>query len=497
MNTLINCLIQFALDHEMLKDDDKDYAVNLLLDLFKLDQFEWEEIKEKTETATPFLEAMLRYAVDKEIIEDSQTQKDLFDGRIMNCVMPRPSEVIERFNEDYMISPMQATNHYYALSIASNYIRKSRTDKNIHWKSETKYGDIEISINLSKPEKDPKDIAKAKLVPSSNYPLCLLCKENVGFAGDLKRDGRLTHRIIPVKLNHQNYYLQYSPYVYYNEHCIVFNEKHVPMQISKQTFENLLGFIKKFPHYMLGSNADLPIVGGSILSHDHYQGGNYHFPIQDAKVIQTFHFEKYPHLKIELLYWPLTTIRVTSLNQDEIVAFSEAMLTSWKNYSNEALDIIAYSKDVRHNTITPIARRCGEEYQMDLVLRNNRTNEIYPDGIFHPHKEHHHIKKENIGLIEVMGLAILPARLKDELALLEKALLKEIRFEDEVCLQKHAEWYQSLLEKNIEKTKIDETLCQEVADIFTSVLENAGVFKLEEKSAVRAVCEFVKQVGGQ
>jgi len=497
MNHEINRLIHFAFLHGMIKEADIDYAVNLLLDLLKQESFEKEDISEDLENPAPILEAMLARAVDMGVIEDSQVQKDLFDCKIMNCVMPRPSEVVERFYTLYAENPKKATDDYYALSIASNYIRKTRTDKNIRWKSQVKYGEIEISINLSKPEKDPKDIAKARLLKSSNYPACLLCKENVGFAGDLKRDGRVTHRIIPVDLNGKAYYLQYSPYVYYNEHCIVFNKEHVPMKISRQTFENLLAFVEKFPHYMLGSNADLPIVGGSILSHDHYQGGSYHFPIQDAQVLETFNFKAYPHTDVSLLNWPLTTIRLQSASKEEIVALSEKMLLSWKAYSCPELSILAFTENTPHNTITPICRMNNGRFEMDLVLRNNRTSEIYPDGIFHPHQENHHIKKENIGLIEVMGLAVLPARLKEELALLEDVLTGKTTFEAHECLLKHEVWYNELKSKEIPASQVHDALLQGVSEIFTNVLENAGVFKLDETYARETLCAWIKEVGGE
>ena len=430
MNHEINRLIHFGFNHKMLKVEDEDYAVNLLLDLFHLNTFEKEDIEEDLKECTPILDNMLDYAVKENLIEDNITAKDLFDTRIMNCLMPRPSEVVETFNDLYQKDCQKATDYFYDLSIASNYIRKSRTDKNIRFKKYYQYGEIEITINLSKPEKDPKEIAKAKLIKSSGYPKCLLCKENVGFSGDLNRAARQTHRIIPLDLDEQRYYLQYSPYVYYNEHCIVFNEEHRPMVINHDTFTHLLSFLDMFPHYMLGSNADLPIVGGSILTHDHFQGGRYTFPIEGAKILKTVYLNKYPDLKIEVIKWPLSTIRVTSSNKAEIIQFADDLLAKWKNYSDKALNILSHTNDIPHNTITPIARMKNNEYQMDLVLRNNRTSEEYPDGIFHPHQNLHHIKKENIGLIEVMGLAVLPARLKDELSLLRDCLIQEKKIED-------------------------------------------------------------------
>lgn len=490
MNHQINRLIHFALQKGMIQEWDIEYSTNLLLALFKLDSFEVEEINEELPTSTPILEAMLDYGQSVGIIEEGQTARDLFDNKIMNCVMPRPSEVINTFNCLYKESPEKATNYYYHLSIASNYIRKDRTDKNIRWTSPTKYGNIEISINLSKPEKDPKEIARALQMKSSNYPTCLLCKENVGFAGDFKRDARVTHRIIPLNLNNQKYYLQYSPYVYYNEHCIVFNENHTPMKIGQHSFENLLAFVDVFPHYMVGSNADLPIVGGSILTHDHYQGGCYHFPMQDASIIKEWDKDG---VHLQLLNWPLTTIRVQSTNKDAMVAYATKTLNEWIDYSNEDLDIISHTNGTRHNTITPIARKHGEMYELDLVLRNNRTDETYPDGIFHPHQENHHIKKENIGLIEVMGLAVLPARLKTELQLMEDVLVGKTEFASHECLEKHADWYEELKEMEITEENVHEVVCQSVSEIFSRVLENAGVFKLDDPKAVEAVCAFIEK----
>lgn len=494
MNHEINRLIHFALHHKMLHEDDVDYAINLLLDLFDLETFEKEDIHEFLSVCTPILENMLDYAVQQKIIEDHMTAKDLFDTRIMNCLMPRPSEVIKTFNELYEITPEAATGYYYNLSIASNYIRKSRTDKNIRFKYFYKYGNIEITINLSKPEKDPQEIAKAKLIKSSGYPKCLLCKENVGFRGDFNRAARQTHRVIPIKLDESQYYLQYSPYVYYNEHCIVFNQEHKPMVINRDTFTHLLSFIEYFPHYMLGSNADLPIVGGSILTHDHFQGGRYTFPIEGAEVLETIQLNQYPDLKIEVIKWPLSTIRVTSKNKQEMIDFADQTLTCWKEYTEPALNIYSHTNSTPHNTITPIARMKNEEYQMDLVLRNNRTSEQYSDGIFHPHQNLHHIKKENIGLIEVMGLAVLPARLKDELLLLRDCLLGRINITNYEILQKHRLWYEELKENNIIKEEnIDNVLSIALTQKFVNVLEDAGVFKMNEEG-IDSFVHFVKSI---
>lgn len=494
MNHAINQLIQYGLDRQLIQEADRDYATNLLLDLLNMNEFEREDIHEVIGDCTPILEKMLNYAVEQGIIEDSIVEKDLFDTRLMNCLMPRPSEVVQTFYRRYAYSPKKATQYFYNLSIDSHYIRKDRTDQNIRFQKYYKYGLIDITINLSKPEKDPKDIAKAKLVKTSGYPKCLLCKENVGFSGDFNRPARQNHRIIPLKLNGQDYYFQYSPYVYYNEHCIIFNKEHIPMVINQDTFQHLLSFVEQFPHYMLGSNADLPIVGGSILTHDHFQGGCYEFAMNNADVIQTLTFEDFPQSKIEILKWPLSTIRITSSNPQEIIDFASRTLKAWKHYSNPALDILSHTDDIPHNTITPIARMKNQQYQMDLVLRNNRTSQEYPDGIFHPHASLHHIKKENIGLIEVMGLAVLPARLKNELELLKDCLLQKKQIRDYPELQKHELWYNEIKEQyQIQEDNVDDVLKTALTIKFVEVLEDAGVFKMNDEG-IDAFCDFVESL---
>ena len=357
MNHEINRLLNFGLQKHLINEEDFDYCANLLIDLLGLDEFVYEKIDERLEECTPILENILDEVCKQGIIENNITQRDLFDTRIMNCLMMRPSEVIQRFNHLYEVEgPQAATDDYYQLSIASNYIRLSRVEKNMKWITPSKYGNMQISINLSKPEKDPKEIEKAKLVKSSDYPKCLLCKENVGYSGDLKKNARQTHRIIPIQLDGHSYYLQYSPYVYYNEHCIVLNKDHVPMSINPHTFSSLLAFLDILPHYFIGSNADLPIVGGSILSHDHFQGGRHHFPIENAKVLETYCFKDFPHVKVEMVEWPLSTLRLTSINKTELLKLSEHILNTWKNYSDETVDIISHTQDGAHNTITPISR---------------------------------------------------------------------------------------------------------------------------------------------
>ena len=494
MNHQINRLIHFGLQHHLISEDDEIYAVNLLLDLFHLDHFTKEEINEELAVATDILEKMLDYACQEGFIENNITERDLFDTRIMNCLMPRPSEVIQTFKKYYKEDEKKATKYFYDLSIASNYIRKTRTDKNIRFKQFYKYGDIEITINLSKPEKDPKEIMKAKTIKASGYPKCLLCKENVGFAGNFNHPARQNHRIIPLMLNGHRYYMQYSPYVYYQEHCIVFNEQHIPMHIDQSTFEHLLAFIDYLPHYFLGSNADLPIVGGSILTHDHYQGGHHHFPIEKAKVLASYTIDPYPDVRVDLIEWPLSTLRLTSSSKEQLVLLGNFILQQWIQYSDESVDIQAFSGQERHNTITPIARKVNDNYQLDLVLRNNRCNETYPDGIFHPHQDVHHIKKENIGLIEVMGLAILPARLKDEMSLVEKVLLGQMI--QDPSIEKHQSWIEQIKNKHVyTKENVSELVKQEIGNVFVRVLEDAGVYKMNEQG-IQAFKKFVESVGG-
>lgn len=479
MNTKINQLINYGLENQMISLYDVDYSINMLLDLFKLDCFERTTV-EKIDYYL-LIEDMLDYAVKVGLIEDNITERDLFDTKIMNCIMPRPSEVVNKFYQLYDENKQKATQYFYDLSIHSNYIRKARTDKNIKFSHYYKYGDIQISINLSKPEKDPKEIAKAKLAKSTGYPKCLLCKENVGYAGNMNHPARQTHRIIPLDLNGKTYNFQYSPYVYYNEHCIIFNNEHVPMVINRQTFENLFTFIEKFPHYMIGSNADLPIVGGSILTHDHYQGGRHRFPMQDASVIKEIEIKGYENIKVQMLNWPLSTLRLTADDKEVLVDLSDKILNHWINYDDVSCDILSHTNDVRQNTVTPIARMDNNRYQIDIVLRNNRTNDEHPLGIFHPHAKHHHIKKENIGLIEVMGLAVLPARLKDELECLKLCLLKKKCIDDLESLKKHKEWFEYLQTLEFDEQSIDEFIEKEVTKKFVSVLENAGVYKMNQK----------------
>ena len=480
INFEINRLLNFAKQQGLIDEEDVCYSANLLLDLLKVDEFDVEKVDETLPTATPILENMLDYAGEKGLCGETVAQRDLFDTRIMNCVMPRPSEVIRTFKEHYAKSPVKATEYFYKTSIASDYIRKDRIDKNIIWKTDTEYGALDITINLSKPEKDPRDIAKAKLVKSTSYPKCLLCRENEGFAGGINHPARETLRLIPIKFGQHQWYMQYSPYTYYNEHCIVLNSQHIPMKVSRTTFENLLSFADYLPHYFLGSNADLPIVGGSILSHDHYQGGHYTFAMEKAPVEETFKIKGFENVSVGRIKWPMSAIRATSTHKQELVDFATHVLDAWRKYSDPSVDILAESDGQPHNTITPIGRIRDGKYELDLVLRNNRTSKEYPLGIFHPHNEVHHIKKENIGLIEVMGLAVLPARLKTELAKVKEYFIagKE-DISDDAQVAKHADWYKQLRAKyaDIKADEVDDMLKAEVGKIFMEVLCHAGVFK--------------------
>ncbi|CUP95871.1 UDP-glucose--hexose-1-phosphate uridylyltransferase [Clostridium baratii] len=480
INHEINRLINFALNKKLIDDLDVIYSTNMLLGLLNLSDFKKEEINEELSEPSSILNNILDYAVSENLIDDTITERDLFDTKVMNCLMPRPSEVISKFKENYSISPRKATEYYYDLSTASNYIRKSRIDKNIVWKASTEYGDLDITINLSKPEKDPKDIIKSKALKSHAYPKCLLCKENEGFYGNLNHPARQNHRIIPLNLNNSKWFLQYSPYTYYNEHCIVLNGEHSPMKISKDTFKNLLDFVDIFPHYFIGSNADLPIVGGSILAHDHYQGGNYTFAMDLATIEKNFKIKSFEDINLGRVKWPMSVIRVSGTSKDKIIDLCDHILNTWRNYSDESVDILSSTNGEPHNTITPIARFRNGNYEVDLVLRNNRTTDEYPLGIFHPHNEVHHIKKENIGLIEVMGLAVLPARLKEELTLIKENLLNNVQdISNNEAIEKHADWYKAIRNKYTMFTdnSIDDILRKEVGIKFLEAISHSGVFK--------------------
>lgn len=484
----IHQLIQYALHHGLIESADVDYAYNKMLDLLQLDHVDVQvptaSIPDEPST---ILAPLLDVAVAKKIIPiDTTKQRDLFEAKLMDIILPRPSEVVRQFQEQ-PTSEAQ-TNYYYHLSKASNYIKTSRTDKNIVWTSNTPYGTMDITINLSKPEKDPKDIIlQGASTDADKYPSCLLCKENVGYNGHQTGIGRTSHRIVPVTLNNEPFYLQYSPYVYYNEHCIVLQEDHVPMNVTKATFVRLFDFLDRFPHYFLGSNAGLPIVGGSILSHEHYQGGRYHFAIEDATVLH--HFQK-GNVTFEQLHWPLSVIRLRSNDKATLIQEAYRLYQYWANYSNEALDIHAFTGSTPHNAITPIARKRGDAYELDMTLRNNRTTATLPLGIFHPHPEHHHIKKENIGLIEVMGLAVLPARLVEELEEIKTVLRNKLSVP--ISIQAHQHWIDDLRQE-WHNQPLDQFIQDQVAIKFTNVLEDAGVFK-QTKAGIEAFHQFIMEV---
>ena len=493
----ISRLLHFARQKGLIAPEDEVYAANRLLDVLHVEDYVPEEVDETLETATPILECMLDYAAEKGLIEGTTDERDLFDTRIMDCVMPRPSEVVRQFHAHYEESPREATDYYYALSIASNYIRKARIDKNIAWKTATEFGDLDVTINLSKPEKDPRDIAKAKLAKAAGYPKCLLCRENEGYAGRVNHPARETHRLIPLDLAGHPWFLQYSPYTYYNEHCIVLNSDHVPMVISRETFENLAAFLEIFPHYFAGSNADLPIVGGSILSHDHYQGGRYTFAMERAAVEQEYRFANYPQVRAGRVKWPMSSLRLTSSDKDALVELATAILAAWRTYSDASVDILAET-DAPHNTITPIARRRGTDFEFDLVFRNNRTTAEHPLGLFHPHAEVHHIKKENIGLIEVLGLAILPARLKSEMEQIRAELLRGTADIAGIAdIEKHADWYCSVRAAHLSVTEgnVDGILRDEIGKVFLEVLTHAGVFK-RDTAGMAAFDRWIESIAG-
>lgn len=496
----IKRLIQYGLKHELFTKDDEIFIRNGLLDVLNLDEYEDFEIDdENLNTPTEILGNILDYAFNNGILEsNSPIYRDLLDTKIMGVLMPRPSEVIREFYNRYKESKESATSYLYNISKACDYVRTDRIAQNLVWKSSTEYGDLDITINLSKPEKDPKAIAAAKNLPPAKYPKCLLCKENEGYRGRINHPARQNIRIIPMELNNESWYLQYSPYAYYNEHCIVFAGEHVPMKITKNTFNRLLEFIEKFPHYFVGSNADLPIVGGSILTHDHYQGGNYEFAMDKAKDVYKFNLNSYKNIELSIVKWPLTVLRLKGRNRIELSELADKVLVHWRNYSDSIVDVYSCTNEIPHNTITPIARKDGEFYVLDLVLRNNRTSEEHPDGIFHPHKELHNIKKENIGLIEVLGLAVLPARLKDELEIIKLALVNDtddIYNNEEIKI--HLNWYEEIKRNNqsINKENVDSIIEKEVGKVFSKVLEHCGVFKWDEdgKEAMKRYINSLKE----
>ncbi len=471
----------------MVESMDKDYVRNRLMRILQLDDIkEVKSPEEMLDYPVEILGNMLGWAEEEGVLQiNSITERDRLDAELMDCLLPRPSEVNHSFFTRYCQSPSIATDYFYTLSKNANYIRTDRIAKNEHWYSETEFGSLEITINLSKPEKDPETIAIEKQAKSISYPLCLLCKENVGYAGRINHPARNNHRIIPVNLTNQRWFFQFSPYVYYNEHAIIFSEEHRPMKISKSGFDRLLQFVEQFPHYVVGSNADLPIVGGSILSHDHFQAGRHDFPMAKAPVEKKYLIADFEQVEIGTVKWTMSVVRLRGKNRDQISELGDLILTAWKGYSDESVSIHANTNGIPHNTVTPIARMIDGFFQLDLVLRNNRTNEEHPLGIFHPHKEVHHIKKENIGLIEVMGLAVLPGRLKEELSLLADHLVNDSldkAIKDERTA-KHVQWAKKVAaeEGAITARSVQEVLRKHVGFVFSKVLEDAGVFKRDSQ----------------
>lgn len=501
-------LVDYALVTGLIEPEDKRYTINRLLELFLLDELSDEVIglyktkihteEEAAEALEGVLKDMLDYAYQNGILtENSVVYRDLFDTKIMGLLVPRPSEVVRKFQSLYQKDSKEATDYFYKLSRDTDYIRRYRIKKDLKWTTDTEFGTLDITINLSKPEKDPKAIAAAKLAKQSGYPKCLLCKENEGYAGRINHPARQNHRIIPVRIAESEWYFQYSPYVYYNEHCIIFNAKHTPMKIERATFGKLLDFVAQFPHYFVGSNADLPIVGGSILSHDHFQGGHYEFAMAKAPVEKEITFKDFADVKAGIVKWPMSVIRLSCESRERLIALADKILLTWRGYTDEQAFVFAKTDGEPHNTITPIARKRGDAFELDLVLRNNITTKEHPLGVYHPHAKLHHIKKENIGLIEVMGLAVLPARLKDEMAQLKTAVLEKKDLRADEILAKHADWVEEFLPKyeKVDSDNITEILHKEIGLVFAEVLKDAGVYKCtkEGRDAFLRFVDYVNQ----
>ena len=477
IETYIDSLVSYAMNNGLAEPEDHIVLVNRLLDLLGKPDYEPSD-EPQTEDLEEILAGILAYAVEKGLCDDGITAKDIFDTRIMGALTPMPREVIRTFREKYAEDPVKATDWYYKFSCDTDYIRRYRIAKDMRWKYASDYGELDITINLSKPEKDPKAIAAAKNAPQTAYPKCQLCVENEGYAGRMNHPARANHRIVPIEVCNQPWCLQYSPYVYYNEHCIVFNSQHVPMKIDKSAFEKLLDFVRVFPHYFVGSNADLPIVGGSILSHEHFQGGHYTFAMETAPVEEKLTFKGFEDIQAGIVKWPMSVIRLQGADPARIADLADKILAAWRGYTDESVSVIAFSDGQPHNTITPIARRRGEDFELDMVLRCNITTEEHPMGVFHPHADKHHIKKENIGLIEVMGLAVLPSRLKQELTDLAAAVVAGKDVASDETLGKHASWLEELKETYTftEENALD-IILQETGKVFAAVLEDAGVYK--------------------
>ncbi len=495
MDEAISKLITYAIRTGLIEERERLWAINAVLEVLELDSYqdpgqEWGEI-----SLPQVLDTLMDDAYARGVLkENTVTYRDLFDTKIMGRLTPRPAQVIDRFQALYQESPAAATDWYYAFSQDTNYIRRDRIAKDVQWKADTEYGQLDVTINLSKPEKDPKAIAAARNLPASAYPRCALCAENEGYAGRLNHPARQNHRVVPITINGSPWFLQYSPYVYYNEHCICFNREHTPMKIDRACFGKLLDFVGQFPHYFVGSNADLPIVGGSILAHDHFQGGRYTFAMEKAPVETPFTFPGYEDVQAGIVRWPMSVVRLTCGDPQRLIDLADKILLSWRGYTDESAVIYAETDGEPHNTITPIARRRGEDYELDLVLRNNLTTEEYPLGLYHPHQELHHIKKENIGLIEVMGLAVLPARLKEELAAVAEALAEGKDLDADPLTQSHAQWARDFAGKHtITRENALDVVYQETGAVFAQVLEHAGVYKRTPEGK-EAFLRFLKQV---
>ena len=493
IETCIDSLVIYAISRGLAQPEDEVVLRNRILDILRRDDYApgGEPLSTDLEK---ILGELLDYACAQGLCEDTVTARDIFDTRLMGALTPMPREVVRTFREKYAVSPQTATDWYYTLSRDTDYIRRYRIAKDIRWKYESEYGALDITINLSKPEKDPKAIAAAKNAPQSGYPKCQLCRENEGYAGRMNHPARANHRIVPVTIGGKAWFLQYSPYVYYNEHCIVFNGEHVPMVIDRAAFRKLLEFVTAFPHYFVGSNADLPIVGGSILSHEHFQGGHYTFPMEVAPVETEISFRGYADIRAGLVKWPMSVIRLDGSDPERLADLADRILTCWRGYSDPKVGVYAYTEGEPHNTITPIARRRGTDYELDLVLRCNITTDEHPLGVFHPHAEKHHIKKENIGLIEVMGLAVLPSRLKTELTLLEHAIVTNQDLSADLILSKHASWVAELRQQyDFTPDNTAEILRREVGKVFAGVLEDAGVYK-HTPAGHAAFLDFIQAV---
>ncbi len=496
IETYIDSLVSYAMNRGLAEPVDHQVLTNRLLDILRKDDYE-PSAEPQSEDLEEILGGILDYAVERGLCEDNITARDIFDTRIMGAVTPMPREVVRTFEEKYAVSPAEATDWYYQFSCDTDYIRRYRIAKDMRWKFASDYGEMDITINLSKPEKDPKAIAAAKNAPQTAYPKCQLCRENEGYAGRMNHPARANHRIIPIRVSGEDWCLQYSPYVYYNEHCIVFNSKHVPMKIDRSAFEKLLDFVKAFPHYFVGSNADLPIVGGSILSHEHFQGGHYRFAMESAGLEKEITFRGYEDIHAGIVKWPMSVIRLDGKDPVRLAQLADKILICWRGYSDETVGIVAFSDGEPHNTITPIARRRSDLYELDLVLRCNITTPEHPLGVFHPHADKHHIKKENIGLIEVMGLAVLPSRLKQELTDLAAAIVSGADITADPVLGKHAPWVEALKKQyTFTAENALDIILKETGKVFTEVLEDAGVYKNTPEGRA-AFLKFVDMVKTQ